>query len=107
MVSVTKDGREVASLPTEQRYYPVRGMVTSEAGFAPSLGATLFAAIGDGGPATEDGIIMRAYYQPGVVWIWIGALMMALAGFVSLADSRLRVAPPVAQGVAAIPVPAE
>ena len=107
VVSVTKGGREVATLPTEQRYYPVRGMVTSEAGFAPSLGATLFAAIGDGGPATEEGIIMRAYYQPGVVWIWIGALMMALAGFVSLADSRLRVARPVAAPNLAVPVPAE
>jgi cytochrome c-type biogenesis protein CcmF len=91
-VGVSKNGRNLTSLRTEQRLYPVRGMITSEAGFRPSLGATLFAAVGDGatGEDLSDGIIMRAYYQPGVVWIWIGALMMAFAGFISMADKRLR-----------------
>ncbi|GLQ19711.1 heme lyase CcmF/NrfE family subunit [Algimonas porphyrae] len=88
-VDVTRAGREVATLTTQRRYYPVREMFTSEAGFKLSPGAMLFAAIGEGG--TEGGVIIRAYYQPGVLWIWIGALMMALAGFVSLADQRLRV----------------
>ena len=90
-VIVTRNGRAVTTLGTEQRYYPVREMITSEAGFDFSPGATLFAAIGDAaGRPLSDGVVLRAYYQPGVVWIWIGALMMALAGFVSLADSRLR-----------------
>ena len=91
-VTVSQNGREITQLRTEQRLYPVRGMITSEAGFRPSLGATLFAAIGDGatGADLSNGVIMRAYYQPGVVWIWIGALMMALAGFISMADRRLR-----------------
>ncbi|MEM7729925.1 MAG: heme lyase CcmF/NrfE family subunit [Pseudomonadota bacterium] len=92
-VAVSKDGAAVTELRTEQRLYPVRGMITSEAGFRPSLGATLFAAIGDGatGEDLSDGVIMRAYYQPGVVWIWIGAFMMAFAGFISMADQRLRI----------------
>lgn len=92
-VAVTRGGRDIAQLRTEQRLYPVRGMITSEAGFRPSFGATLFAAIGDGatGQDMSNGVIMRAYYQPGVVWIWIGALMMAFAGFISMADRRLRV----------------
>ncbi|MGB6318027.1 MAG: heme lyase CcmF/NrfE family subunit, partial [Litorimonas sp.] len=91
-VTVTKDGETVTTLWSEQRLYPVRRMVTSEAGFRPSFGATLFAAIGDGatGEDFSDGIIVRAYYQPGVVWIWIGAFMMAFAGFISMADQRLR-----------------
>lgn len=93
-VAVAKDGRDVTQVTTEQRFYPVRNMVTTEAGFAPSFGTTLFAAIGDGNPPTEDGVIMRVYAQPGVVWIWIGAFMMALAGFVSLADQRLRLPKP-------------
>ena len=107
-ITVTRGGVEVAVLATEQRFYPVRGMITSEAGFRFSPGATLFAAIGDAtGQVGEDGIIVRAYYQPGVVWIWIGALFMALAGFVSLADSRLRL--PRAETVRPLPVavPAE
>lgn len=92
-IAVTKNGKPVTTLSAEQRFYPVRGMVTSEAGFRPSLGATLFVAIGDGGTMTDvsQGVTMRAYYQPGVVWIWIGALMMAFAGFISMADQRLRI----------------
>lgn len=87
-VDVTKEGRSVASLVTQRRYYPVREMFTSEAGFKLSPGAMLFAAIGEGG--NDEGVIIRAYYQPGVLWIWIGALLMSLAGFISLADQRLR-----------------
>lgn len=95
-IAVTKDGKPVTSLWAEQRFYPIRGMVTSEAGFRPSFGATLFAAIGDGGTGADvsNGIIVRAYYQPGVVWIWVGALMMAFAGFISMADQRLRIPSP-------------
>ncbi|MGB6231043.1 MAG: heme lyase CcmF/NrfE family subunit [Litorimonas sp.] len=87
-VAVTKDGRAVTQLETQRRFYPVREMFTSEAGFMLSPRAMLFAAIGEGG--TDGGIIIRAYYQPGVLWIWIGGLLMSIAGFVSLADQRLR-----------------
>lgn len=91
-IRVEKDGQIITSLGTEQRFYPVRGMITSEAGFRISPWATLFAAIGDGatGIDLEEGVIVRAYYQPGVIWIWIGALMMAFAGFISMADRRMR-----------------
>ena len=86
-IRAEKDGKS-SILKSERRYYPVREMLTTEAGFKYGLGATVFAAIGDGD--AEKGFILRAYYHPGVVWIWIGALMMALAGFVSLLDKRLR-----------------
>jgi len=37
-----------------------------------------------------DSAVIRAHYHPFVIWIWIGALLIALGGFVSLADRRLR-----------------
>ena len=37
---------------------------------------------------------MRFYYHPFVPWIWLGALIMAFGGFVSLSDRRLRVGAP-------------
>ena len=86
-ITVSRDGAPFTTLSTEERYYPARETLTSEAGFRVSPGAVLFAAIGD---IDRTGAVLRAYYQPGIVWIWVGALMMALAGFVSLADSRLR-----------------
>jgi cytochrome c-type biogenesis protein CcmF len=88
MLSVSKNGREVANLRTERRFYPVREMLTSEAGIRVRMSANLYAGIGEGNP--ETGWVVRAYYHPFVCWIWLGSLMLALAGFLSLADSRLR-----------------
>jgi len=81
-IDVTRAGKPVKTLYSEQRFYPVRNMVTTEAGFHFTLGATVFAAIGEGN--NKDGYILRANYQPLVTWIWLGAFLMALAGFISL-----------------------
>jgi cytochrome c-type biogenesis protein CcmF len=34
---------------------------------------------------------VRTYLKPMAVWIWLGALVMALGGMVSLTDRRYRV----------------
>ena len=87
-IGVSRGGNPVTVLSSERRYYPVRNMVTTEAGFRLAPGKTLFAAIGEGDEDT--GWVLRVYSHPQVIWIWIGALMMALAGFISLFDRRLR-----------------
>ena len=78
----------IATLASERRFYPVRDMVTTEAGFRLSPGATVFASLSEGD--ADNGWIVRVYYHPLVIWIWIGAFMMAIAGFISLFDRRLR-----------------
>ena len=87
-ITVSKDGRDLGVLHSERRFYPVRDMITTEAGFRLSFAHTVFASISEGD--AEKGWVIRGYYHPFVVWIWIGALMMALAGLISLADRRLR-----------------
>jgi len=87
-IAVSKQEKSVKMLKTEQRFYPVRDMVTTEAGFHFTSGPTLFAAISEGD--AERGWKIRANYHPFVTWIWFGAFLMALAGFVSLFDRRLR-----------------
>jgi len=37
---------------------------------------------------------MRIYYKPLQIWLWIGALIMVLGGFMSLTDRRYRVGSP-------------
>jgi len=103
-IDVTKNGREIVTLQTEQRFYPTREMVTTEAGFRMGPVVTLLASVGEGD--AERGYAVRAVSHPFVIWIWIGALMMALAGFISLLDSRLRVARP-KQAAAKAPSQAE
>lgn len=88
-VSIAKDNIPITKVYTERRFYPVREMITTEAGLHLSPTHTLFAAIGEGDPST--GWIVRVYHHPFVAWIWIGAFMMALAGFISLFDRRLRI----------------
>ena len=87
-ISVSKNGTSVKVLNPEQRFYPVRNMVTTEAGFHFTAGPTVFAAISEGD--VNHGWKIRANYHPFVTWIWLGAFLMALAGFVSLCDKRLR-----------------
>ncbi len=87
-VSAAKNGREIENLYSERRYFPVRNIMTSEAGLHLSLTHTLFAAIGEGDENT--GWAVRVYHHPFVVWIWISAMLMGLSGFVSLFDKRLR-----------------
>jgi cytochrome c-type biogenesis protein CcmF len=91
-IDVRKNGRDIKTLNTEQRFYPVRNMVTTEAGFHFTLGPTVFAAISEGNE--QEGWVIRANYHPYVTWIWIGALLMSLAGFISLFDRRLRTREP-------------
>ena len=88
-VEISKNGKVIDSVQTERRFYPVRRMLTTEAGLHLSLRHSLFASISENTGDKERWII-RAYYHPYVVWIWLGALIMALSGFIGLFDRRLR-----------------
>ena len=89
---VTQDGAAGHLLHSEQRYFPVEQMPTTEAGIAPNLWRDLYFVLGD--PAADGGFAVRLYYNPLVLWIWGGAAIMALGGLVSLTDRRLRVGAP-------------
>ncbi len=83
-VEVTKQGRKVATLKSARRFYQVRDMITTEAGIQVRPMRNLYVGVGEGG--AEKGWVVRAYVHPMVNWIWLGALMIALAGFVSILD---------------------
>ena len=85
-------GRDVATMKSERRFYPVRQQQTTSAGIRTNLLSNIYVAIGD--PDGKGAWIVRLYYHPFVPWIWLGALTMALGGFVSLSDHRLRVGMP-------------
>jgi len=93
LFDITRSGRRLATLASERRFYPVRQQQTTAAGIHTNLISNVYVAIGesDGRGAWS----VRAYYHPLVPWIWLGAFTMALGGFVSLSDRRLRVGLPV------------
>jgi len=87
-----RGGRPLTTLVTERRFYPVREQLTTSAGIRTNLVSNIYITIGD--PEANGTFPVRFYYHPFVPWIWLGALVMALGGFVSLADRRLRVGLP-------------
>jgi cytochrome c-type biogenesis protein CcmF len=88
--SVYRDGERVADLAPEKRDYPVQRMPTTEAAIDSGLLRDIYLVLGDpqqGGNAWA----VRSYLKPLANWIWLGALVMALGGLVSLSDRRYRV----------------
>ena len=50
---------------------------------------------------------LRLFYKPLVLLIWLGAVVMALGGAISLTDRRFRVGAPARARAAPLAVPAE
>jgi len=104
--TIFRQGRELGSLESMKRLYVTRGMPTTEAGIMTVGLGQVYVSLGD---VQADGSVgVRLYHKPLVLLIWIGALVMALGGGVSLTDRRLRIgAPARAKVVSGAPVPAE
>jgi len=89
-----RNGELETVLHSERRFFPVEQQTTTEAGIDTTLWRDLYFVLGD--KAGEDGArTVRLYFNPLVVWLWGGAVIMALGGFISLSDRRLRVGAPV------------
>jgi cytochrome c-type biogenesis protein CcmF len=89
-VLVRQDGEQIAVLNPEKRNYPVAQMPTTEAAIDYRFLRDLYVVIGD--EQDNGGWVMRTYIKPLANWIWGGAILMALGGFLSLSDRRYRVA---------------
>ena len=83
--------------------YPARQMPTTEAGIATLHFGQVYVSLSE---KNADGSLdARFYWKPYVSLIWIGALLMAFGGALSLSDRRLRIG--VARRARVIAQPAE
>ncbi len=87
-VQVFRDGRPLVILHPEKRAYASGGQVMTEAGIRPGLFGDIYVAIGES--LGNDAWAVRVHVKPFVRWIWFGAGLMALGGFVTAADRRFR-----------------
>jgi cytochrome c-type biogenesis protein CcmF len=101
-----RNGHQVAALHPEKRFYPVENGNSTGVAIRTNLLSDIYAVIGDGDG--KGGYVLRLYWNPLVPWIWLGAVVMALGGVISLTDRRHRVGAPVrrARAVAATTVQA-
>jgi len=75
----------IAKLKPENRFYPITSNFTTEASIHTNLFRDLYIVLGEGN--LNDGWVVRIYYNPLVIWIWIGALTIFLGGIVSMSNN--------------------
>ena len=69
----------------ENRFYPVTNNSTTEAFIHTNLARDLYVVLGDGD--VNGGWIVRIYYNPLVIWIWVGAFAIFLGGLFSMKNN--------------------
>ena len=104
---VSRDGAPVVVLSPEKRVYQVQGQPTTEAAIHTTFLGDLYAVIGDPSNEAPGAFVTRIYFNPLVVWMWAGAIIMALGGFLSLTDRRYRIGAPTRHRPADVPTAAE
>ena len=79
----------ITKLKPENRFYPVTNNFTTEASIHTNLFRDLYIVLGEGN--LNDGWVVRIYYNPLVIWIWIGALVIFLGGITSMNNNLKKV----------------
>ena len=72
----------VTKLKPENRFYPIKNNFTTEASIHTNLFRDLYIVLGEGN--LNNGWVVRIYYNPLVIWIWIGSLVIFIGGIVSM-----------------------
>jgi len=89
---VSSGGADPVPLAPAKRFYQARQMATTEAAIRTTGFSQLYISLGDARP--DGAVAVRASYKPLVTLIWLGAIVMALGGALSLTDRRLRIGAP-------------
>jgi cytochrome c-type biogenesis protein CcmF len=100
-IEVTRGGKPVTTLLPQKRHFWVQQTFNSKAAISVNWARDLFVAMGE--PLGDNAWSMRIQYKPLVRYIWLGAIIMALGGFVAATDRRYRIKVPVASPEAVSP----
>ncbi|MGH8077733.1 MAG: heme lyase CcmF/NrfE family subunit, partial [Lysobacter sp.] len=87
-VTVFEGDAPVAVMHPEKRTYVGGGQVMTEAAIERGVTRDLYIALGE--PLGGGAWALRVHVKPFVRWIWAGALLMMLGGFVTATDRRFR-----------------
>ena len=76
-----KNKNIITELKPENRFYPVTNNFTTEASIHSTVVRDLYIVLGEGN--LKDGWVVRIYYNPLVMWIWVGAFIIFLGGLLT------------------------
>ncbi|MGL4242424.1 MAG: cytochrome c-type biogenesis CcmF C-terminal domain-containing protein, partial [Beijerinckiaceae bacterium] len=89
---VRQGGVIVDRIEPAKRFYPARQMPTTEVARLTRGFGQVYVALGEG---SQEGVVpVRAYWKPFVLFLWLGAVLMALGGALALTERRVRVGAP-------------
>ncbi len=86
---ISQDGSTVTTIEPAKRTFRVRQTTITEAGIVTLGFGQVYISLGEQHP--DGSIDARMFWKPLVTLIWIGAIVMAIGGIVSLSDRRLRI----------------
>ena len=87
-----QDSAPLGVMTPSKRNFTIRGSSTTEAALLTRGFSQLYISLGEA--AVDGGIAVRIYHKPLVLLIWLGPVLMAFGGLLSLSDRRLRVGAP-------------
>lgn len=106
-IEVRRHDHLVTVLHPSRRNFASQNQTTSEVAIHTNGMSDLYAVLGDEHDSGADHTaILRLHYNPLAPWMWLGALIMAIGGALSLSDRRVRVGAP-RRARNAVAVPAE
>ncbi|HUO23596.1 MAG TPA: heme lyase CcmF/NrfE family subunit [Caulobacteraceae bacterium] len=99
VISAFQSGRPICTLEPERRTYPLAGgQTTTRKSICVRGVSDLYVGLDDAlpsaGPGGVQAWVVRAYWYPWARLIFIGPILMAIGGLISLSDRRLRFSMP-------------
>jgi cytochrome c-type biogenesis protein CcmF len=88
VVTVLKENKTVTSLYAEKRMYDIGMQFMTEAAIDDGFFRDLYLALGE--QLSGGAWSLRIYHKPYVRWMWLGGILISLAGFMVVADKRYR-----------------
>ncbi|MGM9490168.1 heme lyase CcmF/NrfE family subunit [Ideonella sp. YS5] len=87
-IEVTRNGQPLTTLTPEKRVYRVQRNPMTEAAIDTGPIRDLYVSLGD--PQDDGSWTLRLQHKPMVIWIWLGAVIMAAGGALAASDRRYR-----------------
>ena len=80
-----KNKKFITILKPENRYYPITNNFTTEVSIHTNLLRDLYIVLGD--EDVNNKWVVRVYYNPLVIWIWIGAFVIFIGGILTIKNN--------------------
>lgn len=98
-IMVTRGGREVAFVHPSRRAFTTQRQTVTDAAIRTNALVDLYLVLGE---ERDGAAVLRLHENLLAPWIWLGGLVMACGGLLSLADRRFRVGAPSRRRVAEV-----